>query len=902
MKPLQLRMAGFAAYAQSQELSFDDVGLFAITGPTGSGKSTLLDAISFALYKQTPRMGAKGLTELIHPQNEMAKVELTFEVGPQLWRVSRAISRKGASQHRLENHQDGEWRVHKASEKVAELDAYVARLLGMDFKTFTRAILLPQGQFDLFLRGEPKERRETLIALYGLENLKAMKEQVGLHLNQVLSELAGLEGQLNLLEELTVQDPDQLRQTLDQLTLEQQRLGQEVGQYERELSQAKKHLEWFEQQQRLQRQLQAWEADLPRAQQRLLRLQQSERAQQLAEQLQALEHARQQVQAAQQQQAQAQTAQALMQQQLEQLSLQHLPEAVRNWRLLLSSAPVWQEQEKTLLHYGGNLHLKHPQPRAFNALQLDELHQAEAALKLWQSQHAQMQQLQQQHQSHLAAWQHNQEEVKRLQEQSREELGAIEALAAQHQQALAALHQAEQLAGVEAHHALLKQGEPCPLCGQTVHAIPALQSPNISPLRNQEQTLLKQLQQSQANQQKRSGHLEALVKQQPKLQQQTEQSRLAYEQAQSQLGAAPQLSLSQIGEERLAMLAGLAEELHQATDGLGVARWQAALQQKLEQQERLGQKLDELKAQLQQAELNLKLADNTVIERQRALGPLENAMQNALLQAGFASAQQALEARLNPNEHQRLQQQQLAHEQEGLTVRGQLQELQTKLHGISLVTQADVAMQQQYLEQIRHSQNQVAVNLVTTQQALQQLQDNLAKRNGLRGQVAKLREQHSQWHQLSQDLAGHKFQDFLLNRYQAGLLLRASELLHTLSHGRYSFHIQDAEYHVGDRWTETMRPIRTLSGGESFMASLSLALSLSEHLSKGRIGALFLDEGFGTLDAETLEQVAGVLEALPTQGRLVGIVTHVEALAERMPARLRVEKSPAGSRATWAED
>lgn len=78
-------------------------------------------------------------------------------------------------------------------------------------------------------------------------------------------------------------------------------------------------------------------------------------------------------------------------------------------------------------------------------------------------------------------------------------------------------------------------------------------------------------------------------------------------------------------------------------------------------------------------------------------------------------------------------------------------------------------------------------------------------------------------------------------------------------------------------------------------------MSLSEHLSRGRIGALFLDEGFGTLDAETLEQVAGVLEALPTRGRLVGIVTHVEALAERLPARLVVDKHPSGSRLRWLE-
>lgn len=122
-----------------------------------------------------------------------------------------------------------------------------------------------------------------------------------------------------------------------------------------------------------------------------------------------------------------------------------------------------------------------------------------------------------------------------------------------------------------------------------------------------------------------------------------------------------------------------------------------------------------------------------------------------------------------------------------------------------------------------------------------------------------------------------------------------------LSSGRYRFCLDGGEYAVEDRWIQAIRPVRTLSGGESFLASLSLALSLSEHLSRGRIGALFLDEGFGTLDAETLEQVAGVLEALPTRGRLVGIVTHVEALAERLPARLVVDKHPSGSRLRWLE-
>jgi DNA repair protein SbcC/Rad50 len=68
------------------------------------------------------------------------------------------------------------------------------------------------------------------------------------------------------------------------------------------------------------------------------------------------------------------------------------------------------------------------------------------------------------------------------------------------------------------------------------------------------------------------------------------------------------------------------------------------------------------------------------------------------------------------------------------------------------------------------------------------------------------------------------------------------------------------------------------------------------------LGALFLDEGFGTLDSEALDAVAGVLETIQTQGRMVGIITHVQALAERLPNRLIVEKGPVSSRVRWETD
>jgi exonuclease SbcC len=108
---------------------------------------------------------------------------------------------------------------------------------------------------------------------------------------------------------------------------------------------------------------------------------------------------------------------------------------------------------------------------------------------------------------------------------------------------------------------------------------------------------------------------------------------------------------------------------------------------------------------------------------------------------------------------------------------------------------------------------------------------------------------------------------------------------------------------VEDTWTGTSdRPVGALSGGETFLASLSLALGLSDvvlrHSGGRRLDALFVDEGFGTLDEATLDVAIQALETLPAAGRLVGIISHVAELRRRIPARIEVTPTEAGSVAT----
>ena len=152
---------------------------------------------------------------------------------------------------------------------------------------------------------------------------------------------------------------------------------------------------------------------------------------------------------------------------------------------------------------------------------------------------------------------------------------------------------------------------------------------------------------------------------------------------------------------------------------------------------------------------------------------------------------------------------------------------------------------------------------------------------------------------LGQQLGTNRFEQWLLNQALAQLVSDASTRLRELSSQAYSLELDEAGgFQVVDhRNADELRSARTLSGGETFLASLALALSLADHVAQlaagtsARLDALFLDEGFGTLDADTLDVVATTLEELGSSGRMVGLVTHVRDLADRMPVRFEVRRT-----------
>ena len=182
-------------------------------------------------------------------------------------------------------------------------------------------------------------------------------------------------------------------------------------------------------------------------------------------------------------------------------------------------------------------------------------------------------------------------------------------------------------------------------------------------------------------------------------------------------------------------------------------------------------------------------------------------------------------------------------------------------------------------------------------QQLRQDEQNRAQRQALLQAIEQGRRALAEWGHLNQLIGsqkGDKFRKFAQGLTLDNLVWLANNQL-TRLHGRYLLKrkiSEELELEVVDTWqADSVRDTRTLSGGESFLVSLALALALSDLVShKTRIDSLFLDEGFGTLDSETLDTALDALDALNASGKTIGVISHVEAMKERIPVQIRVKK------------
>ncbi len=193
----------------------------------------------------------------------------------------------------------------------------------------------------------------------------------------------------------------------------------------------------------------------------------------------------------------------------------------------------------------------------------------------------------------------------------------------------------------------------------------------------------------------------------------------------------------------------------------------------------------------------------------------------------------------------------------------------------------------------------VAAAHARSEQAVERIEHEVAEAEALQSRIRVTTHERQVADALAGHLAANRFEKWLLDEAVHRLVGRASTILGELSSDAYALSVdqRNGAFTVIDHANASQaRSARTLSGGETFLASLALALALADQVAElatggvARLEALFLDEGFGTLDADALDVVATALDELGARGRMVGVVTHVRELADRLPVRFEVRK------------
>ena len=772
MKPLQLTMRAFGAYADEQTIDFTllgDKNFFLIHGPTGSGKTTILDAISFALYGSASGdlRESKSLRSDYAPAEQKTEVEFTFKSGEHIYQVLRAPEQELKKQRG-----EGTRKVPAAAAlfkllsdgskdplaaKSDEVTKKVTEIIGFKAEQFRQIVLLPQGEFRRFLIAESKDRKAILETIFKTELYRRIETLLAERSSSIDNNYQSLKQQRQfILDSTECADREQLDASI-QLLLQRQK--EETAA------------------------LQTAAARLTAAK---LQLQQ---AQQLHNAF-----------------TEAAAAQAALLTLTEQRSA---VAAIKTEAAQAEKAALLEEIYNSTLR--AHKHNQECQTAAQNALQatlntkndLQELH-------------------------------------RQLSEQLRQLDGQAVTTTADLNKALELLNQrilqlhseAAKLSGVTAElerlAAALANNEPCPVCGSLQHPHPAtVSAAQRADLQRQTQII--------------SNQTRALQQ----LQQQYQQTQL--------------------------QLAGC-----EATQKSTQTAAEAAMQ--------------EFSALRQHFKERLEASDFDS-------------------QAAFLAAMRT-EAR-----RQQLQQTIAAYEQNLAAATDRLQRAQNAIDG---KTAPELTACQDAEQQADALYRQLTAQTAVTAKELTDLQTAQLRLQELEKQMGALQEAYQTAASLAETARGNNpsrltFSAFVLQAILDDVLQAANLRLTSMSRGRYSLSrtgdVLDARRENGlnievtDSFTGVARPVKTLSGGELFLASLSLALGLSDvvqaYAGGIRLDTILVDEGFGTLDSEALDMAIRTLTDLQKGGRLVGIISHVSELRERITARLEVIPGQRGSKAVF---
>ncbi|WP_144979875.1 AAA family ATPase [Halomonas sp. C22] len=858
MTPLTLTLQAFGPFARRDTIDFTALGkspLFLINGPTGAGKSSILDAICFALYGQTTgneRDAGQMRCDQAAP-DLLTEVTLTFRLRESTYRVRRV-----PQQERPKANGEGTttqaaeaqlWRLTPEGQedeclvarKVTDANGQLQQLLGLDARQFRQVMVLPQGKFRELLLAGSKEREEIFAQLFQTQIFQRIEQRLADQAKHIVREVNDHRQRVQgMLAASDVESEAALEAALAALAPDHQTARHDLALAAEQREQAVAAAQsaaalarQFAQHAALVNAKAALLVQQPAVQRAQQQLRQHEQTQALATPFYARQSAQQNATAAQREWAAAEQAIAPRQ-----AAHQQAQETLEAANAQYEQLPALQRQAYALEQ---------------------SLDQCQALATLEKQQQALAQQ--------VARARENAQQKQRAATQ--QEQHAIEQEMRWHQGQAALL--AEQLEG----------GQPCPVCGSREHPAPASTA----------QLLVTQEEVKQA----RSAHeraRQAWVSAQQDAQRLEQQAEHVGEQCQKlreQLGDSASL------ESVNASLAAVKREMDTCERS-----WKAAQSQ-----------AQTAHTAFTQAQTTLTQTTQRQAEAQRTLEAAQAEWQTALQGSPFEDEQAFINARLDTTEQQRLSDDVARFQRELARLEGQLEASAPLLEG---KTPPDVAALDAQADNSKAREEACRQHYQRLSARVDQLTATRQRLAEARNVEAALDEQYKLWGTLSEVANGRTGNRISLQRFVLGVLLddvliQASARLVRMSRGRYQLVRREdpskgnkasgLELDVADTYTGKNRPVATLSGGESFMAALALALGLSDvvqaYAGGIQLDTLFIDEGFGSLDQDALDQAIAMLSELQMSGRMIGIISHVSELKEQMPIRIDVLPSRQGS-------
>ena len=930
MKPLKLTMSAFGSYAGKNVIDFtgQQQGIFLITGDTGAGKTTIFDAITYALYNQTSggeRNGNMMRSQYARPETE-TYVELEFLYRGQTYRVRRNPDYKITKT--LKNGKIREQKVpHSVEltmpdgtvfpEKKNATDAKIIEILGLTADQFSQIVMIAQGDFLKLLYTKSDERKMIFSKLFRTdiywkiqENLRRKSMEMDERIQENDRAFEQEKSRIILLpesEELPLDElVERLRERLKDALKEQNLRRANVEELNKKITKYEEINKLFVSLEKIRQNGKELEARQAESKERRQQIENARKADKVlvAEQ----QNLRQQQEVEQSAQAIAKMTETLAndQEMFETLKTQQQEAEAKQKR---EAADI---QKKMLA-----LEQSFPSYEALQNARSEE----QQAKKVWEDLGKISEESFHKKKAGIAALKEQQKRQEQVVEQTKknwEQTSLSASESAKHYEHMYEAFLKEQ-AGILAEN--LSAGCPCPVCGSTVHPDPAKLSDHAVTELEVEQAKKTRA----AAEEKRDlayAAFEAEKTEKQKLAQAVEKEEadfvLAQTIAKQQRKEAEQnyVSLQKIAEQIREKLVypSLAEAKKQyAAMQKALAAAEQEIERKRQKVSELAEAMNTLKGQKLAEEENQKTAKKLAAKTEKEYAKL-------LEKSGFVSEETYHLAILPERSRSKLEREEKEYESQCLRQQSEQKLLEKQVSGKTYTDTTELnerlKVEKQALKEAEKTYMELHTAYENDRSVLQNCAVYLEKGKKLESEDQVIKSLSKTANGRLSGSAKIDFETYIQRQYFKQIIHEANKRLLTMSNHQFILKLKE-EANTGRKTnegldlsvyslvTDSERDVKTLSGGESFLAALAMALGLSDIVerSAGAIhpDMMFIDEGFGSLDAQSRQQAIEVLAELAGDSRMVGIISHVTELKEQIDRKLVVSRTDKGSRAVWTE-